>query len=163
MPPQPIPPKNLDHDRWMPPVVDSQNSLATGHRGPGATRLSTSSACFIDFFEARDWLSGHFEIESEVREAADRQKRSVNQVGPLEKSLYWLISAAALVCLLTGILCLPLTTPQTQRTGTEQSSLTSLPATTTTIVRLAAERERGLIYPETKATSYQVRVHQNEY
>jgi hypothetical protein len=36
--------------------------------------------------------------------AADRQKRAVKPVDPLEESLYWLISAAALVYLLTVIL-----------------------------------------------------------
>jgi len=90
----------------------------------------------LDLFDAPARLSGdfertakEFEIKYQLPDAAGCQKRSVALVYRLEESLYWLISATAIVYLLTGILYLPgVTRPQTERAWTEPSIATSLPA-----------------------------------
>jgi hypothetical protein len=88
-----------------------------------------SSPDAIDFFTERDRLlaeidkfNGQLEIDQEVRKGTHR--RSTTLFERLEDWLYSLLSAAALVSLLWGILGLadfPVTS--TQRAGTEQSDI----------------------------------------
>jgi hypothetical protein len=72
------------------------------------------SASVIDVFEARRRLSS--ESEGTAKEAAKEQEH--------RRAVYWLISLAALISLLVGILCLmESATPQTA--GTDQLSLSA--------------------------------------
>jgi hypothetical protein len=73
--------------------------------------IRDSSARLINFFEAHDRSpagcenSGkEFEINQRTSEVAARRLTSVERVDRLEESLYWLFSAAALVCVLLEII-----------------------------------------------------------
>jgi hypothetical protein len=76
----------------------------------------------IDFFTGRDRLLEEIDNikrsesrQQQFRHAASPYDRSVELFDPLEDWLYSLISAAALVSVLLGILCMAnLTTPQMQ-------------------------------------------------
>ena len=70
------------------------------------------SASVIDFFEARRRLSS--ETEGITKEAKIEQGR--------HKAVYWLISFAALVSLLVGILCL-MESARPRTAGTDQLSV----------------------------------------
>lgn len=65
--------------------------------------LADSPACIIDFFAGRDRLLEKFD---QIKEPETRQLRSVELFDPLEDWLYSLISAAALVSVVLGILCM---------------------------------------------------------
>jgi hypothetical protein len=69
------------------------------------------SMCVIDFFEAGKRLPAGFkecgkkvEIDRKASKVAARRPLSSRRVDRLEESLYWLLSAAALVYLLLGII-----------------------------------------------------------
>jgi hypothetical protein len=104
--------------------VQSINHRADVNEPPAA-----SSRCVIDFATGRDRLlpeieesTTQFEIEQELRKVAAQRKSSAELFDRVEDWLYWLISAAALVSLLFGILCLSdFTMPRTQSIGIKQS------------------------------------------
>jgi hypothetical protein len=73
--------------------------------------LPTSSACVIEFFEARhrlltdsESIAEEREIDQSVREPAIRRGPSVGVPDTLEEGCYWLISAAVFASLALGIL-----------------------------------------------------------
>ena len=94
-----------------------------------------SSPCIIDFFAGRDRLLDEMdnvkrsESRSQSRHATSPYERSVEFFDPLEDWLYSLISAAALVSVLLGILCMAnFTIPQTpEPRPTPNSHTESLP------------------------------------
>jgi hypothetical protein len=81
-----------------------------------------SSPDVIDFFTERDRLVA--EIDLRVRKSPALRSHATTLFDRLEDCLYSLISAAALVSVLWGILSLAdFTTPRTHRAGTEQSEI----------------------------------------
>ena len=72
-----------------------------------------SSLCVADFLPARGRRSGEpadhihqLDIEFEVRRAAAARRRQAEVLGPIERFVYSLISAAALTVVLIGVLSL---------------------------------------------------------
>jgi len=90
--------------------------------------LADSPPCIIDFFAGRDRL---LEEIGEIKGTQTQQLRSVELFDPLEDWLYSLISAAALVSVLMGILCMAsFAMPQMPGPKPERNSHTeSLPIT----------------------------------
>jgi hypothetical protein len=98
-----------------------QRKLQIAHKEPGTPRVDDAktplnmirapSACIIDFFEARDRLSGGFEggdkeftKSRKVRNVRALRLPSVERLECLEESVYWLLTASAVVYLLIEIL-----------------------------------------------------------
>jgi hypothetical protein len=110
-------------------TVTSRPAQSTNHRGELNEPPAASSLCVIDFAAARDRLLPEtdesiiqFEIKQELRRVAAQRKSSAELFDPVEDCLYWLISAAALVSLLLGILgLLDFTMPRTQSIDVKQS------------------------------------------
>jgi hypothetical protein len=94
-----------------------------------------SALCSIGLFAGRDRLvaevaeaTRQFEIEQEVRNAAAQRRRSVRLNDPLEDAFYSLVSAAAVIALVVGVLCLQdFTTGRAQPGGIERSSTAASP------------------------------------
>ena len=94
----------------------TQRELETTPSTPPAARIDTDrkishasrarSACVADFLDAPDRLRAGFEEcskEVEINRTAGKAAHrlpSADRVGPLEESLYSLLSAATLICLL---------------------------------------------------------------
>src|SRR5215469_17556461 len=102
------------------PTLDSNADLSQP--------LADSPPCIIDFFAGRDRL---LEEIDEIKGTQTQQLRSVEFFDPLEDWLYSLISAAALVSVLLGILCMAsFAMPQMRGPKPERNSNTeSLPIT----------------------------------
>jgi hypothetical protein len=71
----------------------------------------SSSACVIDFFEARDRLKPGLDeggqplrIKENSQELAPHRLPAIKRADRLEESVYWVLSAAVLVCFLLEII-----------------------------------------------------------
>jgi hypothetical protein len=93
-------------------MTASPNSVRPIEHQPNLNELlPTSSACVIEFFEARyrlltdsEIVAKEREIEQPLRAPAIRRGHSVGVPDTLEEGCYWLISAAAVASLALGIL-----------------------------------------------------------
>jgi hypothetical protein len=92
-----------------------QRKLQIAHKEPGTPRVDDAktlsnmihapSACIIDFFEARDRLSGGFEGgDKEFTKSRKVRALRLRSIERLEESVYWLLTAATFVYLLIEIL-----------------------------------------------------------
>jgi hypothetical protein len=84
-----------------------------------------SSLCVTDFLPTRGRRSGEpadnihqLDIEFEVRRSAAARRRQTEVLGPIERFVYSLISAAALTVVLMGVLSLG----ESKQTGLEHSA-----------------------------------------
>ena len=78
---------------------------------PTSLSTATSLACAVGFRQARDRLLAQFEpaglalgLAAEAPQPAERRPRFMRHAHPLETSLCWLSSAAALGWVLLGVL-----------------------------------------------------------
>jgi hypothetical protein len=91
----------------------SRSGLFVGRRAHWKEPRVGSSLCVTDFVPTRGRRSGdpadnvhHLDIEFEVRRSAAARRRQVEVLGPIERFVYSLISAAALTVVLMGVLSL---------------------------------------------------------
>jgi hypothetical protein len=102
----------------------SRSGVFVGRRAHLKEPRVGSSLCVTDFLPTRGRRSGEpaenvhrLDIEFEVRRSAAARRRQAEVLGPIERFVYSLISAAALTVVLMGVLSLG----ESRQTGLEGS------------------------------------------
>ena len=102
----------------------SRSGVFVGRKAHWKEPRVGSSLCVTDFLPTRGRRSGEpaenvhrLDIEFEVRRAAAARRRQAEVLGPIERFVYSIISAAALTVVLMGVLSLG----ESRQTGLESS------------------------------------------
>ena len=103
----------------------SRSGIFVGRKAHWKEPRVGSSLCVTDFLPARGRRSGEpahnihqLDIEFEVRRSAAARRRQAEVLGPIERFVYSLLSAAALTVVLMGVLSLG----EPRQTGLEGSA-----------------------------------------
>lgn len=91
----------------------SRSGVLVGRKAHWKEPRAGSSLCVTDFFSTRSRRASepaenihHLDIEFEIRRSAAARRTQAEVLGPLERFVYSLISAAALTVVLMGVLSL---------------------------------------------------------
>jgi hypothetical protein len=102
----------------------SRSGVLVGRRAYWKEPRAGSSLCVADFLPARGRRAGEpadglrlLDIEFEIRRSAAARRNKAEVLGPIERFVYSLISAAALTVVLMGVLSLG----ESRQTGLESS------------------------------------------
>jgi hypothetical protein len=103
----------------------SRSGVFVGRKAHWKEPRAGSSLCVTDFLPTRGRRSAEsadnihqLDIEFEVRRAAAARRRQADVLGPIERFVYSIISAAALTVVLMGVLSLG----ESKQTGLERSA-----------------------------------------